>query len=337
MRLARLFLISLLFLLPLRGRAQDTLVLNNRDVIAGEIKLMNHGVVEIETDYSKSDFRVEWSGIESIRTLTTFMITLSDGRRFLGRVVTDRDGKTFIRQGFGKNTEIDLNDIVEMRPVEENFLSRLYGDLGVGFSLTRANHFRQLDLQFNAGYRATKWLLDGSLNMIFSRQDSISDISKLDGKISYYYYLPHDWYTLTDITFFSSSEQKIHLRTNGNLGAGYYLLHTNEAYWGLGGGVSFNNEKYYDNTSDKQSIEALIKMNLNLFDIGDLSLMTNFALFPGLTEWGRLRTTLEVSIKYDLPLDFYISLGGTHNFDNRPAAGASRNDYTLQTGFGWEW
>ncbi len=328
---------AVLLLLPLAGRAQDTLVLSNRDVIAGEIKLMNRGIVEIETDYSKSDFQVEWDGVESIRTLTTFLITLTDGSRYLGRVETERNGKTYIRQGFNKNTEVALMDIVEMRPVEENFLSRMYGNMGVGFSLTRANHFRQLDMQLNAGYRAKKWLLDGSLNMIFSHQDSINDISKLDGNLSYNYYLPHDWFTITDITFFSSSEQKINLRTNGNLGAGYYLLHTNEAYWGLGGGLSFNNENYYEDANNKKSIEAMAKMNLNLFDIGDLSLNTTFACFPGLTELGRVRTTLEISIKYDLPLDFYISLGGTHNFDNRPATGASRNDYTFSTGFGWKW
>ena len=324
-------------MLPLWGRAQDTLVLKNRDIIAGEIKLLNKGVMQIETDYSKKDFEVEWDGIVSIRTLTTFLITLSDGSRHLGRLETGRDGKTQIMLGYNKTLEVPLKDIVEMQPVEETFLSRLYGNMGVGFSLTKAKHFKQLDLQLNIGYRAEKWLADGSLSMIFSRQDSISDIRKLDGNLSFYYYLPRDWFTITDITFFSSSEQKINLRTNGNLGVGYYFLHTNQAYWGFGGGVSFNNENYYENSDDKQSIEGLLKMNLSLFDIGDLSLNSKLAFFPGLTEWGRIRTTFELNIKYDLPLDFYISLGGTHNFDNRPATGAPRHDYTLQTGFGWKW
>jgi len=331
------FLFFVLLIIPLWGRAQDTLVLKNRDIIAGEIKLMNRGVMQIETDYSKKDFEVEWDGIVSIRTLTTFLITLSDGSRYLGRLETDREGKTHILPGYNKKIEVTLKNIVEMRPVEETFLSRLYGNMGVGFSLTKANHFKQMDLQLNAGYRAHKWLGDGSLNMIFSRQDSINDIRKLDGNISFYYYLPRDWFTITDITFFSSSEQKINLRTNGNLGVGYYFIHTNEAYWGFGGGFSFNNENYYEDSDDKQSIEGLVKMNLSLFDIGDLSVNSKLAFFPGLTQWGRIRTTFELSIKYDLPLDFYISLGGTHNFDNSPATGAPRHDYTLQTGFGWKW
>jgi hypothetical protein len=41
--------------------------------------------------------------------------------------------------------------------------------------------------------------------------------------------------------------------------------------------------------------------------------------------------------KYDLPLDFYIRLGLTLNYDNQPVEGAGETDYVFQTSFGWEW
>ena len=41
--------------------------------------------------------------------------------------------------------------------------------------------------------------------------------------------------------------------------------------------------------------------------------------------------------KYELPLDFFIKVGLSLNYDNRPADGASEIDYVFQTGFGWEW
>jgi len=49
-----------------------------------------------------------------------------------------------------------------------------------------------------------------------------------------------------------------------------------------------------------------------------------------------MRFDFKVDLKYDLPLDFYIKLGYTQNFDNRPVEGASQNDYVIQTSFGWE-
>lgn len=52
----------------------DTLVLKNNDVIIGEIKSMNKGVVQIETDYSKSDFKLEWKKVKYISSSRTHII-----------------------------------------------------------------------------------------------------------------------------------------------------------------------------------------------------------------------------------------------------------------------
>ena len=41
--------------------------------------------------------------------------------------------------------------------------------------------------------------------------------------------------------------------------------------------------------------------------------------------------------KYDLPMDFYIKLGFTLNYDNQPVEGAPEADYVFSTGFGWSW
>jgi hypothetical protein len=58
-------------------------------------------------------------------------------------------------------------------------------------------------------------------------------------------------------------------------------------------------------------------------------------LYPGFTEKGRLRADFKTDLKYDLPLDFYIKVGFTWNFDNQPATGSSEYDYVMQTGIGW--
>ena len=74
-----------------------------------------------------------------------------------------------------------------------------------------------------------------------------------------------------------------------------------------------------------------------MFDIGDLSLLTKAMAYPSITEAGRWRADFNFDMNYDLPLDFYIKLGFSLNYDNRPVEGASETDYVLHTGFGWEW
>jgi len=76
---------------------------------------------------------------------------------------------------------------------------------------------------------------------------------------------------------------------------------------------------------------------LNLYDIGDLSLLTKLVVYPSITESGRFRSDFNFDAKYDLPKDFYLKFGLNVNYDNRPVAGATDTDYMLQTGFGWKW
>ena len=73
-----------------------------------------------------------------------------------------------------------------------------------------------------------------------------------------------------------------------------------------------------------------------MFNMGDLSLLTSLYVFPSLTESGRIRSDFKFDLKYDLPLDIYIGVGYTLNYDNQPVEGASESDYVFQTTVGWE-
>ena len=77
--------------------AQDSLVFKNDDFVAGEIKSMDRGVLTIETDYSKSDFTVEWTGVKEIFTKTQFLITLTDGSRVTGTLTSPDSANVIIQ------------------------------------------------------------------------------------------------------------------------------------------------------------------------------------------------------------------------------------------------
>ena len=44
----------------------DTLIFKNGNMVIGEVKSMNRGVISIETDYSDSDFLIEWDKVAEI-------------------------------------------------------------------------------------------------------------------------------------------------------------------------------------------------------------------------------------------------------------------------------
>jgi len=315
----------------------DSLILKNGNIIVGEFKDMDKGVLAIETDYSDSDLKIEWEGIKEIYSNTKFLITLSNGARYNGPLKTSKEGFVVINDDGTGDEEVELKEIVFLKSVDEGFLSRLYANIDVGFSFTKANNLRQISMRSKVGYLAERWQADASYNNLYSTQDETDPIRRIDGGLSYKYYLPKDWYLPVDLIFLSNTEQLIDLRLNAKVGIGKYVIHTNNAYWGFAVGASYVNENFSSEDDEKNSMEGYFGSELNLYDIGDLSLLTKVVAYPSITESGRWRADFVFDTKYDLPLDFYIKLGFTLNYDNQPVEGAPDSDYVFSTGLGWEW
>ncbi|MCG8581683.1 MAG: DUF481 domain-containing protein [Bacteroidales bacterium] len=314
----------------------DSITFANNNIIVGEIKGMNQGVLTIETDYSDDDFTIEWDEIKSISTITSFLITISDGRRYNGNIHSIENNEIKIITLDGRSTIVSPEEIVFMESVDKDFWSKMNASIDFGWDLTKANNLRQASLRSNIGYKAERWSISTYYNAFSSNQDSVSKVSRDDAGIGFRYYFQRKWFGGLSTSFFSNTEQKLILRSNGQIGAGTYLIQTNAAYWNISAGASFNSERYEHSGDDRQSLEGFFATELNLFDTGDLSLRTKIALYPSITESGRWRSDLNFDVKYDLPKDFYVKLGITFNYDNRPVQGASESDYVFATGFGWE-
>jgi hypothetical protein len=333
----RIFGLFVVFLFAMNSSAQsDSLILNNNNVIIGEIKSMNRSVVVIETDYSDSDFKIEWEGIKEIYTEQIFIINVVGGKLYTGRIESTSPDIVNILGDEGKYN-IHMDSIIYLNKYGKDFLSNFYASIGLGLNLTKTNNFTQFSLNLSAGYLAEKWSLDLYLNNLNSTQAEIEDIKRTDAGLEYRFLLPKNWYLAVAADFLSNTEQAITLRTNGRLGAGYFPIKNNKLYWGFSAGGNTNLENFSNDTPDRQSFEAYIGSEINLFNISDFSLLSNVYVFPSLTEAGRLRVDYTLNTKYDLPLDFYIGLNFSLNYDNRPAEIGKETDYVFGASFGWSW
>lgn len=315
----------------------DSLVLKNGNIIVGEIKSLDKGVVMIETDYSKNDFSIEWLGIKEIYATTHFLITLKNGTRINGPFQSTGSGdKIEITGANGQKTVTTLDDVVYLKGLKSDFWSRVYANIDLGLSMTKANNLKQYSMRSAVGYLADKWQVDLFYNDIRSNQDSVKEIKRTESGAAFKYFLPKDWYLSTSINTLSNTEQALKMRLTGKLGAGKYLLHSNKAYLGVGGGLSLNNETFTNTTPKRTSLEGYLGAEANLFDIGDFSLLSNLYVYPSFTESGRWRTDFGLDTKYDLPLNLYLKFGITFNYDNRPAVPGSETDYVYAFSVGWK-
>ncbi|MCF6268494.1 MAG: DUF481 domain-containing protein [Melioribacteraceae bacterium] len=305
----------------------DTLITTNGEIISGEIKNMDRGVITIETEYSDSDFKIEWDKIFAIHSKNNFIVSLSNGERLVGKLYGTNDAL------YIKTTD----NIVAIESLDDTFLGRLSASIGIGVNLTKSNKLRQFNMRSSLGYFAQNWKADASFDAVYSEQTDADQTKRIDGKMSYIYFLLKDWFISASSDFLQNDEQKLKLRSTPKIGFGNYIIHNNSVYLSIGGGVSGNFENYTDPTlKGRNSSEIFLSAELNMFDFGDLSLLTSTVAYKNLNEGDRLRNDFKVDLKYDLlGSDFYIKIGYTLNYDSNPIKSAETTDYVIQTTFGW--
>ncbi len=336
--LKTILILSFFFFLNQIFAQSDSLILNNGNVIIGEIKSMNKNVIVIETDYSDSDFKIEWDGIAEIYTERVFLVNLVGGRRVTGRITTE--SATTIRiKGEEDNEVVEKSSVIFLDEYGKDFLSNFYATIDVGFNLTKANNFTQFSVGATAGYLQEKWTLDMNFNDLHSTQDDVDPIARTGGGLQYRYLLPKKWFLFTGADLLSNTEQSLDLRTTGKLGAGYYPIKSNIMYWSFAIGATINNEDYTPplDSSNVLSYEGYIGTEINLFNVNDFSLVSSVGVYPSFTQSGRTRVDYMINTKYDLPLDFYIGLNFTLNYDSQPVAVGKEVDYVFGATFGWDW
>ncbi|MFV0593193.1 MAG: DUF481 domain-containing protein [Draconibacterium sp.] len=337
--LKQLILMALFAMITSNVFAQkDTIVTSTGNLLDGEFISMKLGVLTFDTDYADKEFKIEWEEVNEISTQEMVVIYTKSGARLVGKLtrIPDKEKETELVI-FNNAIHLSLDEIVEVRVVEEKFMSRLQVWLDAGYSYTKANSSQQISIDVKANYQTQRWLFSGDFNKVGTYQDNAAESSRTSGSSTFSYSLKGHLFALAGEEILRNTQQKLDLRATSKLGLGYYLFRTNQWYLGAGLGMAHSYEKYGGATPVSDgNFEGLAMVDLNVYDVGDLDFSSKLALYPGLTTKG-VRLNSEFSLKYDLPLEFYIKLSYTNNFDSHPGIDVSKSDFVFQTSVGWEW
>ncbi|MEM8926659.1 MAG: DUF481 domain-containing protein [Bacteroidota bacterium] len=321
--------------LQLNGQS-DTIVFQGGNRLIGEVKNMFKGVLEIDVPSGDENFKIKWLEIEKILTESKFNVSVNDAI-YHGKVSTVSGKKIKVFDADTTLAIIPVNEVVYLEQANDGFANRFNALVELGFNLTKAQDLRQLSFRTDAGYHDEKWSIDISYGILRSTQNNAEVIRRTDGLLNYRKVLWKSWYLIGTIATLSNTEQSIDIRANTQVGFGKFIFNTNRAYWGLKTGINNNTERFSSESSNRNTMELFFGTELNLYDTGDLELNLGFLGYSGLTESGRYRADLNFDTKYDLPLDFFVRLGVSLNYDNQPAPNASETDYVIRSGIGWEW
>ncbi|MCJ7465341.1 MAG: DUF481 domain-containing protein [Maribacter sp.] len=327
----------LLLLIGLTTYAQnDTIRLKNNDILVGEIKSLSTGILTMETSYSDKDFKIEFNKVETLSIGRKCFITLTNDRRFYGNIRSENSGGVTIILEDGSSERFQLNELINLVEVFDEFWKRFEGGIDLGYNFTKASNNAQFTIAGNVGFIGEKWRNKANINVLNSSQDGLRDVKRVDAMLETIRLLPKKWYMLADVSFLSNTEQSLTGRVTPSLGLGRFIKSTNKLYFGVTVGATYNIENYEDTSFNKTSSEAFLGSNFNMYDFKDFDLNTGFKFYAGISERGRFRLDYHITLKYDLPWDFYIKTEFTLNYDNQPAVSGTDLDYIFSSGFGFK-
>lgn len=313
----------------------DIVTLYNGDRITGEIKELDGGILKLSTD-SMGTISIEWQEIANIKSDYYYEFQLSSGARHFGSVEkSTRPGQLSIAE-LGSEKNLEWLDLVRMRPIESKVVDRIDAYFSAGYSYTRANSLTQTNFKGNIGYENEKSRnnLDGRMN--FSDSDNTSSTSsKVDLNRAVWTKYPGIFRAT-----FGSYEQNDELDLNYRLafggGVGRFFLDT---YQNRLSGVVGLQVITEDNKSEgtEENLEMVLSSRYSAwrFNTPELHLDFSLNLYPSITETGRVRSSSDLSLRWELLEDLFFDITAYGSYDNR-AEGDSGVDYGVSTGLGYD-
>jgi len=344
--LTRIFAILGLFLCfcP-RSRAKDLrgdiVTMKNGDRFTGQVKRLQSGVLYIETDYTSSNIGVDWAQVRRVQSKAMYMITLASGVHVTGRIERTTGGEKetgdVTIQTETESINLQSSTIVEISSQKSAFWRQLQGSMDAGISYTSGNSQATATSDLTATYATRKWATTAALNTSYNNQSGGTKTNRDDASLSGERFFSRNSYVGGLLDFLHSSQQDLDLRTTVGGGYGRYWMRTGTTDFRWLGGVVYAREAFTTATGQPKdsNAEALIGVSFDSyrFKVGEVH--SQLLVFPGLSDFGRIRTTTNNSLVIKLTNNFHFTLSFWDNYDSRPPVTAKNNELGLSTGIGW--
>jgi len=314
----------------------DIIFLENNDRITGEVKKLEYGKLTLKTN-DMSTVLIEWENIRQIKTKDKFEVELKDGTLFFGTLNESPYSMRIRIIQNGSFQDIFRWHIVRITPIKDRFVTRLNGNLDIGFSYTKASEVQQFNFGGDISYRSRIHFVQLKLTSVQTSQPEKDKSMRQSADLLANRYLQNRNYVIAKTTLERNSEMGIDLRVLMGGGLGHDVIKSNSNTMMLVGGVLLNRENT-TNTAQSTSVEAIANILYSLFIFADpkTNLDATLALFPNLSTWGRLRVEHELRLNWEFIKDYTLSITYHLSFDNQPVSqDAEKQDWDILLGLGW--
>ena len=334
-------LLALAALLPALAHARekiDVIHLKNGDRLTGEIIALEYGQLQVSTD-SMSTISIEWPDVTAVQSKQSFILEDLVGGRYYGTMSTEENSKQLnIHEAGAEPRQLELLQVARIAPGEATFWSRLHGSFSVGFDYSKSSDISSLSGSMDLSYRAPEfaWAFSADVNSTTDPTQGTLDRDSL--AYSYQWLRPRQQFWTGLASLERNEETGIEARLTLGGGFGKYFIQTSRSELAGLLGVAFTNEWATGEADSQRSIEGMLGGNWRLFSFSTpkVSLNSTVFVFPSITESGRYRTNVDITLRREIITDFYIDLSIYQNYDSDPPdVNAETSDYGITTSLGY--
>jgi hypothetical protein len=338
-------MLALAFPGPAQAQKTDVVVLFNGDVLTGDVKELYRGLLRFKTD-SMSTVYIEWLDIKSIRSDKNFTLETVTGLRAFGNIKTSGDFASIEVAYADRSVRLDKYSVVVITQIKDTFINRLDGSVSAGLNFRKANSEQQYNFGFTVKYRSQRHTYDSTFSATSSTREDSSPNERYFLNVGHRFYLRPKWATLEGAELEQNSELDLRLRTLLLGGGQRQFVNTNQNRFDASAGLALNNESYFSAAkSSRTSLECFGSVGYEYFKFNTpkADLVARFTVFPSLTERGRVRTSLNSVLSWEIIADLTLNFTVYASTDNRPPnieddgeeTAVSDSDYGLTTSLGW--
>lgn len=315
--------------------AQDTIYLNNGQILTGSIKNINLGIVTID-EIDLNILNIKQHKIKSVKTTHRFKLETTDHQILYGSLdIAENAGEILVHISDTSQVTRKLAEINTMVSLERKFFDRLDGSLTAGFSYTKSTSIGQINLSSQMKYVTGSFQNQLNLSMIGTLDTSGFSRDNENAEFFTEYFLSSRWIIAGLLGYQRNIELSVLSRFQEMIGGGNKLIVKKNLQLLAISGLTFNQEKSTTGVYNGLLIEVpfMLRFDLYQFKNPNIQISTTQTAYIGLTQFGRVRFNGNTSISYEIIHDFSLSFSFYNNYDNQPPSNTASNiDYGIVIG-----
>jgi putative salt-induced outer membrane protein YdiY len=322
----------------------DQVTMNNGDRLSGTIIKSDGTTLVLKTAYA-GDVKLDWSGVQSMRSTQPLHIVLKSGQTLVGPV-TSSDGNLQVATSSGAPAEAPKSQIESLRGESEQaayektlhpgLLEEWKGGATVSFALTRGNsQTKNLALAFTADRETSHDKLGLYANSVYATNDAPGAVpsttaNAIQAGVRYDHDITKRLFAFLTADFQTDDLQGLNLRSVPGAGLGLHVIKTPATTLDLLAGLNYTRENYTAFTRNSAAASFGEELTHKLHSSTVITQSFNF--YPNLSDWGEYRGTFNFGTvtKINKWLGWQNAFGDI--YVTNPPVGKKKNDLVLTTG-----